>query len=87
VKEADLVRFLSGVSPGVRHQVAGMAEGFLAHITAKARSEKIVAFGTTKVERTARHPAFSIHGTVGLDLFLEKIILSIQDKFGFQIYL
>ena len=39
-KEADLIWFLPGVSPGVRHQVAGMAEGFLAHITAKARSTR-----------------------------------------------
>jgi hypothetical protein len=41
VKEADLVWFLSCVSPGVCHQIAGMAEGFLTHITAKARSAKI----------------------------------------------
>ncbi len=40
VKEADLVWFLPGVSPGVRHQIAGMAEGFLTHITAEARSAK-----------------------------------------------
>ncbi len=50
VKDADLVWFLSGVSPGVRHQVAGMAEGFLTHITAEARSTKnrsLLGTGTT----------------------------------------